>query len=57
MTMVAAAYSLISQSRQPCTTVAARMKARVVEIDSKHLSLVSHPKEIAELILAAASHR
>ena len=34
--------------------LAARMKATTVELDAGHLSLVSHPHEIAELILAAA---
>jgi pimeloyl-ACP methyl ester carboxylesterase len=35
--------------------LAARMKATTVELEAGHLSLVSHPREIAELILAAAS--
>jgi pimeloyl-ACP methyl ester carboxylesterase len=34
--------------------VATRMKATTVELDAGHLSLVSHPQEIANLILAAA---
>jgi pimeloyl-ACP methyl ester carboxylesterase len=34
--------------------LAARMKATTVELEAGHLSLVSHPREIAELILAAA---
>jgi pimeloyl-ACP methyl ester carboxylesterase len=34
--------------------LAARMKATTIEVDSGHLSLVSHPREIAALILAAA---
>jgi pimeloyl-ACP methyl ester carboxylesterase len=34
--------------------LAKRMKATTVEVDSGHLSLVSHPKEIAALILAGA---
>ncbi|MHC6224993.1 alpha/beta fold hydrolase [Pseudomonas sp. X10] len=34
--------------------LAKRMNATTVEIESGHLSLVSHPKEIADLILAAA---
>jgi pimeloyl-ACP methyl ester carboxylesterase len=34
--------------------LANRMKAKTIEVDAGHLSLVSHPKEIAELILAAA---
>ena len=36
--------------------LAKRMKAITVELDAGHLSLVSHPKEIAALILAAAHH-
>ena len=34
--------------------LAARMKATTVELETGHLSLVSHPQEIAALILAAA---
>lgn len=34
--------------------LAGRMKARTTELEAGHLSLVSHPKEVAELILAAA---
>jgi pimeloyl-ACP methyl ester carboxylesterase len=34
--------------------LANRMKARTIEVDAGHLSLISHPKEIADLILAAA---
>src|SRR3982075_3710490 len=34
--------------------LAKRMKATTIEVDSGHLSLVSHPAEIAALILAAA---
>ena len=34
--------------------LANRMKATTVELDAGHLSLVSHPREIANLILAAA---
>jgi hypothetical protein len=33
------------------------MNATTVELDAGHLSLVSHPKEIADLILAAAGHQ
>ncbi|MFP3184211.1 MAG: alpha/beta hydrolase [Paraburkholderia sp.] len=36
--------------------LAARMKARTVQLDAGHLSLVSHPQEIANLILEAAGH-
>lgn len=34
--------------------LATRMKATTVQLDAGHLSLVSHPREIANLILAAA---
>jgi pimeloyl-ACP methyl ester carboxylesterase len=34
--------------------LAGRMKATTVELDAGHLSLVSHPKQVADLILAAA---
>jgi pimeloyl-ACP methyl ester carboxylesterase len=34
--------------------LAKRMNATTIELDAGHLSLVSHPKEIADLILAAA---
>jgi pimeloyl-ACP methyl ester carboxylesterase len=34
--------------------VAARMKAKTIELASSHLSLISHPREIAGLILEAA---
>lgn len=34
--------------------LAKRMKATTVELEAGHLSLVSHPKEVADLILAAA---
>jgi pimeloyl-ACP methyl ester carboxylesterase len=37
--------------------LARRMSATTVELDAGHLSLVSHPREIADLILAAAGHR
>ena len=32
------------------------MKATTIEIDSGHLSLVSHPQEVSQLILQAAGH-
>jgi pimeloyl-ACP methyl ester carboxylesterase len=35
--------------------LADRMKANTIELESSHLSLLSHPKEIADLILTAAS--
>ena len=36
--------------------MAARMKATTIEIDAGHLSLVSHPLDVSNLILAAAGH-
>ena len=37
--------------------LAKRMNATTVELAAGHLSLVSHPRAIADLILAAAGHR
>ena len=37
--------------------LAARMKATTVELDAGHLSLVSHPEQVADLILAAAGQK
>src|ERR1700683_2638782 len=37
--------------------LAKRMRATTIELASSHLSLLSHPREIADLILAAAGHR
>ena len=37
--------------------LAKRMNATTVEVDAGHLSLVSHPQEIADLILAAAGRK
>jgi hypothetical protein len=34
--------------------LAQRMNATTIEVEAGHLSLVSHSKEIADLILAAA---
>jgi len=34
--------------------LAGRMKARTIEVDSSHLSIITHAKEIAALILLAA---
>jgi hypothetical protein len=34
--------------------LAKRMKARTIEVNAGHLSLVSHRREIADLILEAA---
>src|ERR1700692_2616289 len=37
--------------------LAKRMKATTIELDSSHLSLLSHPREISDLILQAAAHQ
>jgi hypothetical protein len=34
--------------------MASRAKAKTISLKSSHASLVSHPKEVAELILEAA---
>ena len=36
--------------------MADRMKATTIEIKASHLSLISHPQEITDLILNAAGH-
>jgi hypothetical protein len=36
--------------------LAKRMNATTVELNSSHVSLISHPREIANLILAAAGY-
>ncbi|MCS5736125.1 alpha/beta fold hydrolase [Herbiconiux daphne] len=36
--------------------LADRMGATTIEVDSGHLSMVTHPREIADLILAAVAH-
>jgi pimeloyl-ACP methyl ester carboxylesterase len=36
--------------------MAARMKATTIEVDAGHLSLVSHPQVISDLILSGAGH-
>jgi hypothetical protein len=37
--------------------LAKRMDANTVELEAGHLSMVSHPKEVADLILAAAGQK
>jgi len=37
--------------------LAVRMKAITIELDAGHLSLISHPREIADLILTAAGRK
>jgi hypothetical protein len=36
--------------------MADRMKAKAIEVKASHLSLISHPREITNLILSAAGH-
>jgi pimeloyl-ACP methyl ester carboxylesterase len=36
--------------------MAKRMKARTIELAASHLGIVSHPREVADLILEAAGH-
>ena len=36
--------------------MADRMKAKTIEVKASHLSLISHPDEITNLILSAAGH-
>jgi pimeloyl-ACP methyl ester carboxylesterase len=36
--------------------LAKRMKAKTIELDSGHLSLITHPRQITELILRASRH-
>jgi hypothetical protein len=36
--------------------LAKRMNATTIELASSHVSLLSHPREIADLILSAAGH-
>jgi pimeloyl-ACP methyl ester carboxylesterase len=36
--------------------MADRMKAKTIEVKASHLSLISHPQEITDLILSAAGH-
>jgi hypothetical protein len=35
--------------------LAERMKAKTIELASSHVSLISHPREITEIILTAAA--
>jgi hypothetical protein len=36
--------------------MAKRMKAKPIELNASHLGIISHPRENADLILAAAGH-
>jgi pimeloyl-ACP methyl ester carboxylesterase len=37
--------------------LANRMRAKTIEVDAGHLSLITHPEEITDLILDAAGRR
>jgi pimeloyl-ACP methyl ester carboxylesterase len=37
--------------------MAKRMKATTVELDASHVSLLSHPRDISNMILDAAGHK
>ena len=37
--------------------LATRMHARTIEVDASHLSLITHPQEISDLIVNAAGRR
>jgi pimeloyl-ACP methyl ester carboxylesterase len=54
-------YAVSTQDRTTSAELerflANRMKAKTVELNSSHVSLISHPQEIADLILAAAGHQ
>jgi pimeloyl-ACP methyl ester carboxylesterase len=53
-------YAVSTQDRTINTDLqrfmAARMKARTIELPASHVSLISHPREITDLILQAAGH-
>ncbi|WP_349427833.1 alpha/beta hydrolase [Microbacterium sp. LWS13-1.2] len=52
-------YSVSTQDRTTAPELerflAQRMQAQVIEIDSGHLAMVSHPQDVARLILAASA--
>lgn len=52
-------YAITTQDRTTAPElqrfVAARMKARTIELASSHLSLISHPREVTDLIVTAAT--
>jgi pimeloyl-ACP methyl ester carboxylesterase len=54
-------YAISTQDRTTSPELqrylANRMKAKTIEVESSHVSLISHAKEIADLILAAADHK
>ena len=54
-------YAVSTQDRATSTELerflANRMKAKTIELNSSHVSLLSHPREIADLILTAAGRK
>jgi len=54
-------YAVSTQDRTTSTELerflANRMKAKTIELNSSHVSLLSHPQEIADLILTAAGRK
>jgi pimeloyl-ACP methyl ester carboxylesterase len=54
-------YAISTQDRTTSPELehflANRMKAKTIELKSSHVSLLSHPREIADLILSAAGHK
>ena len=52
--LVAGTVALLTIAPELERFLAKRMNARTIELDAGHLSLVSHPREIADLILEAA---
>jgi pimeloyl-ACP methyl ester carboxylesterase len=54
-------YAISTQDRTTSPELqrylANRMRAETIELESSHVSLISHAKEIADLILTAAGHK
>jgi len=54
-------YAVSTQDRTTSTELerflANRMKAKTIELNSSHVSLLSHPREVADLILTAAGRK
>jgi pimeloyl-ACP methyl ester carboxylesterase len=52
-------YAVCTQDRTTAPELerflAERMNATTIEIDSSHLAMITHPREVAELIMAAAA--
>ena len=43
----------VTAVQNPLTSLAGRMGATAIEIDSGHLSLITHPQEVTQLIMNA----